>query len=113
MTLQHLADVPKTLAHDHLPRQQFIRPGDLSSDLQTVNYVELAPGQSFLKHSHTDCEECFFIISGETEAEIANKKILLKQGDFLVVEAAEEHSFQNLSKNPCVYFQMRILIEKK
>ncbi len=56
MQLIHLQDVPKTIAHDDLVRQRFIGPKDLKSQIQTVNFVDLAPGESFTPHKHPDCE---------------------------------------------------------
>jgi mannose-6-phosphate isomerase-like protein (cupin superfamily) len=110
MKLIHLSDVPKTAAHDSLSRQRFIAPGYLKSKIQTVNYVELAKGESYTPHSHPDCEECFFIIDGKAEAEIAGKRFILRKADFLVVEAGEQHVFANNSNKTFRYFQFRVLI---
>lgn len=83
--LQHLSDIPLTLAHDNLKRQRFIGPGELKSKVQTVNYVELALGKSFTPHTHPDCEECFFVIEGKAEATVEGETFDLNKGDFLVV----------------------------
>lgn len=111
MKLIPLSDVPKTIAHDSLNRQRFVAPGDLKSNIQTVNYVELAEGESYTPHSHPDCEECFFIIDGKANAEIAGKQIVLQKGDFLAVEAGEQHVFANNFKETFKYFQFRVLID--
>jgi mannose-6-phosphate isomerase-like protein (cupin superfamily) len=110
MKLSHLSDVPKTIAHDDLLRQQFVKPGDLKSAIQTVNYAELAEGQSFIPHAHPDCEECFFVIEGEAEAVIGDNSCALNKGDFLVVEQNEIHSFTNHSSEIFRYLQFRVLI---
>lgn len=110
MKLIHLSDVPITRAHDNLDRQRFIAPGELKSDVQTVNYVELEPGQSYTPHIHPDCEECFYMIEGEATGIIAGEKINLSKGDFLVVEAGEEHTFINESDKIFRYFQFRVLV---
>jgi mannose-6-phosphate isomerase-like protein (cupin superfamily) len=110
MKLQHLNEVPSTMAHDSLVRQRFIAPGDLKSAIQTVNYVELAENESFNPHSHPDCEECFFVIEGEALAVINGEDHPLKKGDFLVVEANEEHTFHNTASAVFKYFQFRVLI---
>lgn len=57
MKLKHLSEIPFTMAHDNLQRQRFIAPGEVKSQVQMVNYVELEPGQSYTPHSHPDCEE--------------------------------------------------------
>jgi len=108
--LLHLNDIPITKAHNDLDRRRFVAPGDLQSDVQTVNYVELDKGQSYVPHSHPDCEECFFIIDGETTAVIAGETLVLTKGDFLVVEVGEEHTFNNTSEKACIFFQFRILV---
>lgn len=110
MKLIRLSDVPKTVAHDSLNRQRIITPGDLKSQVQTVNYVEQSPGESYTPHSHPDCEECFFIIDGSADAEIAGKQVILHKGDFLVVEAGEQHVFLNSSKEMLKYIQFRALL---
>lgn len=110
MKLQHLATVEKTIAHDNLERQRFIAPDDLKSSVQTVNYVELAPGQSYTPHEHPDCEECFFMLEGEALATIADSTFEIKQGDFLVVEPGEMHTFKNTSEKIFKYFQFRVLV---
>ena len=110
MKLFHLKDIPKTIAHDNLTRQRFVAPGDLQSKIQTVNYVELQPGESYTPHFHPDCEECFFVLEGEAEAIITEKKVIIKKGDFLVLEPNEMHVFTNISRKIFVYFQFRVLL---
>lgn len=110
MKLLHLEDIPKTIAHDDLNRQRFVAPGDLQSKVQTVNYVELLPGESYTPHDHPNCEECFFIMEGEAEAVIAGEKLTIKKGDFLVVEPKEMHVFTNTSEKIFIYFQFRVLL---
>lgn len=110
MKLLQLNDIPTTIAHDNLKRQRFVAPGDLKSNVQTVNYVVLKSGESYSPHRHPDCEECFFVIEGKAKAEIENKIVELKKGDFLAVEQNELHVFTNTYKSNFIYFQFRILI---
>lgn len=110
MKLLKLSDVPKTLAHDSVIRQRFIAPGDLRSDIQTVNFVELKKGEGFTPHSHPDCEECFFIIEGNANAKISKKELNVKKGDFLIVEVGEMHTITNNSDEIFRYLQFRVLI---
>lgn len=110
MKILNLKDVPITLAHGNLKRQRFIGPGELKSNIQTVNIAELNFGESFTPHSHSDCEECFFVLDGTADATISNKKFKIKKGDFLIVEPGEEHVFRNNSKRVFTYFAFRVLI---
>jgi mannose-6-phosphate isomerase-like protein (cupin superfamily) len=110
MKLQHLNDVQETIVHDNLKRRRFIAPGDLKSTVQTVNYVELAEGESYSPHAHPDCEECFFVIEGAAEVTIDSQVIGISSGDFLVVEPNEVHTFKNKSKEAFKYFQFRVLV---
>jgi mannose-6-phosphate isomerase-like protein (cupin superfamily) len=80
----------------------------LKSQIQTVNDVELGEGEPYAPHAHADSEECFFIIAGEAKAEIAGKHFILRKGNFLVLEAGEQHVFANRSKGTFRYFQFRI-----
>lgn len=110
MKLIHLSDVPITRTHDNLDRQRFVAPGELKSDIQTVNYVELKPGESHTPHRHPDCEECFFMIEGEAIAVIEGQETKISKGDFLVVDVNEEHTFVNKSDKVFKYFQFRVLV---
>lgn len=110
MKLIHLADIPKTKAHDNIIRQRFIAPNDLKSKIQTVNYAELEPGCSFTPHSHPDCDEGFFVLAGTAEANIAGQKVILQTGDFLVAEVGEEHTFVNVTKTVFKYFAFRVMM---
>lgn len=110
MKVLKLHTIPITIAHDNLKRQRFIAPGNLKSQVQTVNYVTLKPGESYTPHRHPDCEECFFVIEGKAEAKIEEKTIQLEKGDFLVVEQNELHVFTNTSSSEFIYFQFRVLI---
>ncbi len=110
MKLFHLEDTPLTLAHDNLKRKRFIAPGDAKSKLQTVNYVDLKKGMSFKAHSHLDCEEYFYVIEGSAKAEVANKTLEVKTGDFIVVEPKEQHYIENNSNKSFKYLAFRILI---
>lgn len=110
MKIIHLKDVPVTMAHDDLRRQRFIAPGELKTKVQTVNYVELLPGESYTPHRHPDCEEYFYVLEGEAKAIIENNESIISKGDFLVVEVNEEHTFINESQNTFQYFQFRVMI---
>jgi mannose-6-phosphate isomerase-like protein (cupin superfamily) len=106
----HVNDVTATRAHGDLKRFRLISPGDLKSNIQTVNYVELLPGESFIAHDHPDCEECFFIIEGKVDALIDGKIVHLRAGNLLVVEQNELHQFTNTYQKMCRYVQWRVLV---
>ena len=108
MKLIHTSNTPKTKVHGSMERQRLISPGEVKSEVQTVNYVEQKPGESFEVHSHPDCEEYFFIIEGDTDALIGNTKLNLKKGDLLIVEVGENHSLINNSQKLLKYLQFRV-----
>jgi mannose-6-phosphate isomerase-like protein (cupin superfamily) len=110
MKLFHQSQIPITMAHDDLKRQRFIAPGDLQSPIQTVNYVELLPGESFTPHTHPDCEECFYALEGEAEAQVGTEQVKFAKGDFLVVEVGEEHAIKNQTSQIFRYFQFRVIV---
>jgi mannose-6-phosphate isomerase-like protein (cupin superfamily) len=50
-------------------------------------------------HDHT-FEECYFILSGEVEAVIEDKRYLAKPGDVLWTSVGCFHSFSNIGAEP-------------
>lgn len=110
MKLLKLNQIPTTLAHNKIKRKQLVKPGDLKSKIQTVNYAWLVAGESFEPHKHDDCEELYFFLEGKGLMKINKKEFKVKKGDFVVVEKSEWHSLKNTSKSKLVFFTIRILI---
>lgn len=55
-------------------------------------HVKLAKFQGeFIWHSHEKEDELFLVINGEFTMEFRDKKVLLKEGEFLIVPKGVEH----------------------
>lgn len=110
MKLLKLNQISTTLAHNQVKRKQMIKPGDLKSKIQTVNYAWLEAGESFEPHKHNDCEELYFFLQGKGLMKINENEFEVKKNDFIVVEKNEWHSLKNPYKTKLVFFTIRILI---
>jgi len=62
-------------------------------------FIEYQPGVSLAMHDHT-FEESYFILSGEVEAVIDDKRYLAKPGDVLWTSVGCFHSFANIGTEP-------------
>jgi quercetin dioxygenase-like cupin family protein len=58
---------------------------------QTFGVVEINPGQRNPLHSHPNCEELLYVISGSCEHIVGDKKYVLKAGDLIRVPAGIAH----------------------
>lgn len=110
MKLLKINQIPTTFAHNQVKRKNLIKPGDLRSKIQTVNYAWLEAGESFKAHKHDDCEELYFFLEGKGVMKINEKEYIVKKGDFLIIEIGEWHSLRNPYNNKLVFFTVRILI---
>lgn len=99
-----------TLAHNQFKRKQLIKPGDLKSKIQTVNYAWIEVGESFEPHKHDDCEEIFFIIEGGGVFKINDNEFIVGPNDCIIVEKGENHSLENLFKLKLIFLSIRIKI---
>jgi len=62
-------------------------------------FIEYQPGVGIPLHDHT-FEESYFILSGEVEAIMDNKRYLAQPGDVLWTSVGCVHSFTNIGKVP-------------
>jgi quercetin dioxygenase-like cupin family protein len=62
-------------------------------------FIEYQPGVGIPLHDHT-FEESYFILSGEVEAVMDNKRYMAKAGDVLWTSVGCVHSFTNIGKEP-------------
>jgi len=106
----NVKNISTTLAHNEIKRKQLIKPGDLRSKIQTVNYAWLEKGESFSPHKHDDCEELYFFLSGKGVMKINEKEFQVKKDDFVVVEVGEWHSLKNPCSEKLVFFTVRVMI---
>ncbi len=106
----NIADISTTLAHNEIKRKLLIKPNELKSKIQTVNYAWLEAGERFTPHKHDDCEELYFFLEGEGKMKINDNEFFVKKGDFIVVEIGEWHSVKNESNKKLIFFTLKIKI---
>lgn len=58
-------------------------------------------------HHHADCEEAFYVISGELEFEVDGAKVPAPSGTFVVVPRGAQHTYTNPAEQPA---QVLVLI---
>jgi quercetin dioxygenase-like cupin family protein len=58
----------------------------------TVGRVIIKRGQSNPRHSHSNCEEVLYLLTGRLEHSMGENTMLLEAGDTLVVGAGVPHS---------------------
>jgi len=58
-------------------------------------------------HHHTDCEEAFYVISGELRFEVDGSTIHAPSGTFVVVPRGAQHAYTNPAEQPA---QVLVLI---
>jgi mannose-6-phosphate isomerase-like protein (cupin superfamily) len=110
MKIINIKNITQTLAHNEIKRKQLVKPGDLRSRIQTVNYAWLEKGESFSPHKHDDCEELYFFLEGNGVMKINEKEFEVKKDDFIVVEVGEWHSLKNPYLEKLVFFTVRLMI---
>jgi mannose-6-phosphate isomerase-like protein (cupin superfamily) len=110
MKIFNIENLPQTLAHNEIKRKQLVKPGDLRSMIQTVNYAWLEKGESFSPHKHDDCEELYFFLEGKGVMKINEKELAVKKDDFIVVEVGEWHSLKNPYSEKLVFLSIRVKI---
>ncbi|GAK13988.1 cupin domain-containing protein [Geomicrobium sp. JCM 19039] len=64
-----------------------------------VGVVVLKPSQEFQNHYHTTCEEIFYILEGEIDFYINNKRVPVKEGDLIQCAKGDSHYLINTSSN--------------
>ena len=62
--------------------------------------VVLKPGQDFKGHYHKIMEENFFILEGQLDFYIDDKKVTVKEGELIHVEPNESHYLINNYNKP-------------
>lgn len=76
---------------------------NIKGTVQMVNWATLLPGKSFQPHYHEDMYEIFVMIKGNTEMTVDGEKILLHDGDTVIVEPGEVHEMKNPNNTPIPY----------
>jgi mannose-6-phosphate isomerase-like protein (cupin superfamily) len=58
---------------------------------QTFGVVQINPGQHNALHSHPNCEELLYVLSGTAEHVVGNKRVTLRAGDLVRVPTGVAH----------------------
>jgi mannose-6-phosphate isomerase-like protein (cupin superfamily) len=76
-------------------------------DAQTAAMI-LAPGESSgpKMNEHPASEQVLFVMSGEVEAEIGDRKFRMRAGDSTIVPKRVAHRFTNPGKEPAITFNV-------
>jgi quercetin dioxygenase-like cupin family protein len=67
---------------------------------QTFGIVQINAGQKNALHSHPNCEEILYVLSGSCEHLIGNKKMTLHAGDLIRVPVGVKHQATVLGNQP-------------
>jgi quercetin dioxygenase-like cupin family protein len=97
MDLIFSGDVPANKVEDRILQWVVGPKGELPSDCCSSCIVKFAPGASGRPpHSHRDCEELIYILSGSGEMLGKNGETKpLKAGDFILLRKNEIHMLKN------------------
>jgi len=69
---------------------------------QTLGYVVIEPGQKNPLHSHPNCEEVLYLISGQLNHSLGDDVHHLEPGDAIRVPAGLKHDARCVSDEPAV-----------
>ena len=67
---------------------------------QTFGIVQINAGQKNAMHSHPNCEEILYVLSGSCEHLIGNKKVVLHRGDLIRVPVGVKHQATVIGNEP-------------
>jgi len=100
MELIHTDDVPAIHVEDRILQWIAGPKGQASSDCCSSCIVKFQPGSSAKPpHSHHDCEESIFVLSGAGEMLLEGGKTQpVKAGDFLLMRKNEIHMLANTGR---------------
>jgi mannose-6-phosphate isomerase-like protein (cupin superfamily) len=67
---------------------------------QTFGIVQINPGHHNFLHSHPNCEEILYVLSGSCEHIVGNKKVTLHAGDLIRVPVGVPHQAFVIGNEP-------------
>lgn len=67
---------------------------------QTLGYVVIEPGQKNPLHSHPNCEELLYLLSGELDHSLEDGVFRLKPGDAIRVPTGVKHDARCVGDEP-------------
>jgi quercetin dioxygenase-like cupin family protein len=62
----------------------------------TLGRVTLSPGHCNPRHSHPNCDEVLYVLSGTLEHSVRDAVFVLRAGDTLVIPAGVPHQARNI-----------------
>jgi quercetin dioxygenase-like cupin family protein len=71
---------------------------------QSLGLVTIKPGSSNPPHTHPNCEEIVYVLSGRCEQQVGEDRTSLKAGEGMVVPREVEHCSVNTGQEPLVVF---------
>jgi mannose-6-phosphate isomerase-like protein (cupin superfamily) len=67
---------------------------------QSFGIVQINPGHHNVLHSHPNCEEILYVLSGSCEHIVGNKKVMLHAGDLIRVPVGIPHQAFAIGNEP-------------
>jgi len=92
----------KEISHDGVGELEKIRPfskDSFDTPIDFIDFVTMAPSSQIGLHSHGQNEEVYFIVKGEGEMTIENKKCRVQAGDVILNSVNGTHALVNDTEN--------------
>lgn len=67
-----------------------------NSNSMTVGRVVIKKGESNPRHTHSNCEEILYLLTGKLEHTVGDEIVTLEAGDTLVIETGVFHNAVNI-----------------
>jgi mannose-6-phosphate isomerase-like protein (cupin superfamily) len=80
---------------------------ETSDELQTAT-MALAPGEASgpMGNEHPDSEQMLYLVEGELEAEVGERKFKMSAGESVIVPKGAAHRFRNSGKKTALTFNV-------
>lgn len=96
--IRHLSDISEEkTSHGVGSKRVLLSSSESGCSLTQIAVTTLKKGEVAVAHIHPDMQEGFYVISGELEIILDNKKELCKKDDFVYVPKCTSHEMQALS----------------
>jgi len=73
---------------------------DVTTTRFTMGISTIPAGSKTESHAHEGTEECIYVLSGQGECEVAEKKFKVEQNDLILAKPGQDHQFFNNFKKP-------------
>jgi len=85
------------------PHEWLSRPGLTDAEKLLVVRVKMPAGKAHEFHRHPECEEVLYILEGQAEQWVGEKKQILKAGEVAHIPTNVVHGTYNISDSVCVF----------